>query len=43
MADKLSLETLGFWLWESAYVLRGCIASFDFKDYIFALPVSNNG
>ncbi|HHW2766430.1 type I restriction-modification system subunit M N-terminal domain-containing protein [Pseudomonas aeruginosa] len=37
MADKLSLETLESWLWESANILRGSIDSSDFKNYIFGL------
>lgn len=37
MADKLSLETLETWLWESANILRGSIDSSDFKNYIFGL------
>jgi len=41
MADKLSLESLERWLWESANILRGSIESSDFKNYIFDLPVSD--
>ncbi|EPM87378.1 type I restriction-modification system, M subunit, partial [Pseudomonas syringae pv. actinidiae ICMP 18886] len=37
MAEKLSLETLESWLWESANILRGSIDSSDFKNYIFGL------
>jgi type I restriction enzyme M protein len=37
MADKLSLDTLESWLWESANILRGSIDSSDFKNYIFGL------
>lgn len=37
MADKLSLQTLEPWLWESANILRGSIDSSDFKNYIFGL------
>ncbi|MGA8136859.1 MAG: class I SAM-dependent DNA methyltransferase [Pseudomonas gingeri] len=37
MTDKLSLETLESWLWESANILRGSIDSSDFKNYIFGL------
>ena len=37
MADKLSLEKLESWLWESANILRGSIDSSDFKNYIFGL------
>ncbi|MCQ4322321.1 type I restriction-modification system subunit M [Stutzerimonas stutzeri] len=37
MANKLSLETLESWLWESANILRGSIDSSDFKNYIFGL------
>lgn len=37
MADKLSLETLESWLWESANILRGSIDASDFKNYIFGL------
>lgn len=37
MADKLSIETLESWLWESANILRGSIDSSDFKNYIFGL------
>lgn len=35
--DKLTLETLKSWLWESADILRGSIDSSDFKNYIFGL------
>ncbi|SFP67569.1 type I restriction enzyme M protein [Geopseudomonas sagittaria] len=37
MAEKLTLETLESWLWESANILRGSIDSSDFKNYIFGL------
>lgn len=37
MSNKLSLETLESWLWESANILRGSIDSSDFKNYIFGL------
>jgi len=37
MANKLSLDTLESWLWESANILRGSIDSSDFKNYIFGL------
>ncbi|KPB42608.1 hypothetical protein ALP12_200357 [Pseudomonas savastanoi pv. phaseolicola] len=37
MAQKLSLEMLESWLWESANILRGSIDSSDFKNYIFGL------
>lgn len=37
MTEKLSLETLESWLWESANILRGSIDSSDFKNYIFGL------
>lgn len=37
MAEKLSIETLESWLWESANILRGSIDSSDFKNYIFGL------
>jgi type I restriction enzyme M protein len=37
MANKLTLEALESWLWESANILRGSIDSSDFKNYIFGL------
>jgi type I restriction enzyme M protein len=37
MTNKLTLETLESWLWESANILRGSIDSSDFKNYIFGL------
>ncbi|CUJ41418.1 class I SAM-dependent DNA methyltransferase [Achromobacter sp. 2789STDY5608621] len=37
MANKLTLDTLESWLWESANILRGSIDSSDFKNYIFGL------
>lgn len=37
MSDKLNLDTLESWLWESANILRGSIDSSDFKNYIFGL------
>lgn len=37
MTDKLTLDTLESWLWESANILRGSIDSSDFKNYIFGL------
>ena len=37
MAEKLNLETLESWLWDSANLLRGHIDSSDFKNYIFGL------
>jgi type I restriction enzyme M protein len=37
MANRLSLEALESWLWESANILRGSIDSSDFKNYIFGL------
>lgn len=37
MTNKLSLEALESWLWESANILRGSIDSSDFKNYIFGL------
>lgn len=37
MRNKLSLEALEAWLWESANILRGSIDSSDFKNYIFGL------
>ena len=37
MSDKLTLETLESWLWESANIMRGSIDSSDFKNYIFGL------
>lgn len=37
MANKLTLDTLERWLWESANILRGSIDSSDFKNYIFGL------
>jgi type I restriction enzyme M protein len=37
MSNKLSLEALETWLWESANILRGSIDSSDFKNYIFGL------
>lgn len=35
--DKLDLQTLESWLWESANILRGSIDSSDFKNYIFGI------
>jgi type I restriction enzyme M protein len=37
MSNKLTLEALESWLWESANILRGSIDSSDFKNYIFGL------
>jgi type I restriction enzyme M protein len=37
MQNKLQLETLESWLWDSANILRGSIDSSDFKNYIFGL------
>ncbi len=37
MSNKLTLETLESWLWESANIMRGSIDSSDFKNYIFGL------
>ena len=36
-AQKLNLETLETWLWDSANIMRGHIDSSDFKNYIFGL------
>lgn len=35
--EKLTIEALKSWLWESADILRGSIDSSDFKNYIFGL------
>ncbi|MGK0289183.1 MAG: type I restriction enzyme M protein [bacterium] len=35
--QKLDLQTLESWLWESANILRGSIDSSDFKNYIFGI------
>lgn len=35
--NKLDLNTLESWLWDSANILRGSIDSSDFKNYIFGL------
>ena len=35
--NKLTLETLESWLWDSANILRGSIDSSDFKNYLFGL------
>ncbi|HHC11436.1 MAG TPA: type I restriction endonuclease subunit M, partial [Campylobacterales bacterium] len=35
--NRLTLETLERWLWDSADLLRGHIDSSDFKNYIFGL------
>ncbi len=35
--NKLTLETLERWLWDSADLMRGHIDSSDFKNYIFGL------
>jgi type I restriction enzyme M protein len=35
--NKLNLDTLESWLWDSANILRGSIDSSDFKNYIFGL------
>ncbi|QZE14072.1 type I restriction-modification system subunit M [Halosquirtibacter laminarini] len=35
--NKLTLNELESWLWESANILRGSIDSSDFKNYIFGL------
>ena len=37
MNNKLDIETLEKWLWDSANILRGHIDSSDFKNYIFGL------
>ncbi len=37
MNNKLDLDTLEKWLWDSANILRGHIDSSDFKNYIFGL------
>lgn len=37
MSNKLTLDALESWLWESANILRGSIDSSDFKNYIFGL------
>jgi type I restriction enzyme M protein len=37
MNNKLNLETLETWLWDSANIMRGHIDSGDFKNYIFGL------
>jgi len=37
MSEKLNLETLESWLWDSANIMRGHIDSSDFKNYIFGL------
>lgn len=36
-SQRLTLDTLETWLWESANILRGSIDSSDFKNYIFGL------
>jgi len=35
--EKLTLEQLEKWLWDSANIMRGSIDSSDFKNYIFGL------
>lgn len=35
--NKLDLQTLETWLWDSADILRGSVDSSDFKNYIFGL------
>lgn len=35
--NKLTLDTLESWLWDSAIILRGSIDSSDYKNYIFGL------
>ena len=35
--NKLDLQTLEAWLWDSADILRGSVDSSDFKNYIFGL------
>ncbi|MCD6172692.1 MAG: type I restriction-modification system subunit M N-terminal domain-containing protein [Sulfurimonas sp.] len=35
--NKLTLEILERWLWDSADLMRGHIDSSDFKNYIFGL------
>lgn len=35
--EKLTLEKLETWLWDSADIMRGSIDSSDFKNYIFGL------
>ncbi|TYB30737.1 MAG: type I restriction-modification system subunit M [Candidatus Mcinerneyibacterium aminivorans] len=37
MQDKLTLDKLESWLWESANILRGRIDSGDYKNYIFGM------
>lgn len=37
MSEKLTLEELGEFLWQSADILRGSIDSSDYKSYIFGL------
>ena len=36
-SEKLTLEKLETWLWDSADIMRGSIDSSDFKNYIFGL------
>jgi len=37
MSQKLSLQQLESFLWESADILRGNLDPSEFKDYIFAI------
>lgn len=37
LKNKLDLQSLETWLWDSADILRGSVDSSDFKNYIFGL------
>ena len=39
MSDKLTLQQLESFLWESADIIRGKMDASEFKDYIFGIMI----
>ena len=39
--QKLDLQMLEGWLWESANIMRGTVDSSDYKNYIFGILLIN--